>query len=439
MDFWQHVDATPAERQRVSSLEALLRLPAELAAPRNRQREVRCIKLGTQCYYLKVFERTQTKNQLRFAVTRPRCRTDAERELGVALALRDRGIRVARPIGIGRRGPTSFYLCAALPGPSLRERLAAGRWTRDLARRVAAFAGGIATRGVVLPDLSADHVFVLDGADPAGEFAVIDLHNGRLARRASIRDATRMLRRFAKSIRGLPVSRRQALEFSVRLLRAMGLGDRSRRILARLPTLDTHTRYDAPGKSTAYRARRHSRHRAEMACLQRIWPGREGDRILDVPCGAGRLHAVLADWGATIIGADRSREMLRQAAVAPGARPVPLLRAEATALPLADGAVDGAVAFRFLHHLPAADAERVVAELTRVAARYVVVSFFHPVSAHGLTRRVHCAITGRAAARHTVTPATLRRWFAARGFAPAGWSAQRAYLREFWLAAFVRV
>ena len=63
-------------------------------------------------------------------------------------------------------------------------------------------------------------------------------------------------------------------------------------------------------------------------------------------------------------------------AVARGGRPrglaLAVVRARAEALPLAPGAVDGALALELLEHLP--DPDRAARELLRVARRFVLVS-----------------------------------------------------------------
>ena len=96
------------------------------------------------------------------------------------------------------------------------------------------------------------------------------------------------------------------------------------------------------------------------------------------------------------------------------------------------------IAFRFLHHLDDASARVFLGEVARVARRYIVVSFFHPISTHGLRRRVVRSWRGRPSTRHAVAPRTLTTWMADFGFVPTGWAAQLPYLDEFWVAAFER-
>lgn len=152
-------------------------------------------------------------------------------------------------------------------------------------------------------------------------------------------------------------------------------------------------RWGETGAGERYRDRRFRDARAAgrdprlVARLLRRWPLRAGEsaRVLDVPCGAGRLHRALSSCpGARVVSADLSPEMLR-ALPAPG----PRLRADALRLPFADDAFDLVVCCRLLHHLEQDDARRtLLAELLRVSRGRVLVSFWDSASWHAWRRRV---------------------------------------------------
>ncbi|MCA8943597.1 MAG: methyltransferase domain-containing protein [Planctomycetes bacterium] len=430
-DTWSLLDASETEAAAFPTLAAVIEAAGELAAPPNRWREVRIVDRAGHRYYLKVFHRTQTKNRLRNALTAPRCTLDADREAAVARALSSAGVPVARQVGVGRRGRTSYYLCAALEGESVASLRRDGRWRASDDRDLAEFCGSIAAAGIVLTDLSADHVFVT----PDG-FAVIDLHNGRQRRHPKRREWVRMLRRFARSVRGLDVSRRRALRFVARLLDRGGAGGQFRAIVERLPPFDTHGRYDTGQRSARYRDRNPERAAREVALLRRAWPGRPGDVVADVPCGAGRLAPFVArDRDATWIGGDRSAAMLHEVlAVDPNAW---VVQCDTGRLPFPDHGVNGAVVFRLLHHLERGAAERTVREAARVAADWVLVSFFHPISGHNVSRSLR-AIAGKARTRHTLWPHLIRRWMRAAGFEHAHFVAESPYRRDLWIGVFSR-
>jgi len=129
--------------------------------------------------------------------------------------------------------------------------------------------------------------------------------------------------------------------------------------------------------------------------------------------------------------------MLRAARSDSAATPL-LVQADAASLPFADRALAGVVVFRFLHHQDRHAARDTVREAARVASRYVVVSFFHPVSVHGMRRRFASLWRRRDRTRHTLTPRRLTRWLDELGFVPVRWAAEMPFARELWVGAFRR-
>jgi ArsR family transcriptional regulator len=104
-----------------------------------------------------------------------------------------------------------------------------------------------------------------------------------------------------------------------------------------------------------------------------------GQRVADVGTGTGILAAELARLGLRVIAIDNSARMLdaaRAKLAAEGQAEVELRRGEASALPLADGEVDAALAHMVLHYLPSpADAVREMARAVRPGGRVVLVDF----------------------------------------------------------------
>jgi len=120
--------------------------------------------------------------------------------------------------------------------------------------------------------------------------------------------------------------------------------------------------------------------RREQRAVRRIFAELPACRsVLDVPCGAGRFLATLAQDGRDVIEVDVAAEVLelakrRAAELGLEARFVP---ADASRMPLPDNTVDAVFSNRLLHHITSA-VERAVflREFRRVARRYVIVSFF---------------------------------------------------------------
>lgn len=433
---WELCSDDPLERARFADLHRTLAAGGVPAAPPNRHRHVRRLELDGRVWFIKVFERRLWKNRLRQAMTEPRAHSDAERELRMTQALARAGFAVPTPVAAGSDGQRSVYVCRRLPGRSVLECLRAGAVSQGLAQRVARHCGILLAAGFRLPDLSAEHVFV-DGPSGAERFGVLDLHNGGTSRPgpAPRKLLRRVLRHWLRSLRGEAIGFRPALRFAVRLLRSAGRPDLTRSLLAGLPPLATQQRYEKPGKSGEYARRNPQRDRAEQQLLAQVWPGRAGESVLDLPCGTGRLLPLLRErFGHRVLHADGALAMLRQARQLHG---IGGAVGDALAMPFAPGAVDGVVMFRFLHHLRPAQQQAAVAEACRVARRFVVVSFFHPCSLHHGQRLLQHAL-GRPLGRHAIGLGRLRQWFAALGFAEHRHAAQAPFVRDLWLASFVR-
>jgi ubiquinone/menaquinone biosynthesis C-methylase UbiE len=131
--------------------------------------------------------------------------------------------------------------------------------------------------------------------------------------------------------------------------------------------------------------------RAETALLAWLLAGFPGAQTaLEVGCGTGHFTARLAQHGLRPIGLDRAPAML---AVLRRRHPaLPVLLADAEALPLRDHAVDLVVFVATLEFL--ADARRALAEAVRVARRGVVAVALNRWSAGGLSRRIGPASRG---------------------------------------------
>jgi SAM-dependent methyltransferase len=110
-------------------------------------------------------------------------------------------------------------------------------------------------------------------------------------------------------------------------------------------------------------------------------------RLLDVPCGYGRFTVPLLERGAEVVASDLSLEMVRRTREKTG---VPGAAANAVrGLPFAAGVFDAVVSIRFFHHLHAPeDRAAALAEFSRVASGWAVVSFYRESGLHLAQRRL---------------------------------------------------
>jgi ubiquinone/menaquinone biosynthesis C-methylase UbiE len=91
-----------------------------------------------------------------------------------------------------------------------------------------------------------------------------------------------------------------------------------------------------------------------------------GHTLLDVGCGPGTFHRLLADTGARIVGLDRSLGMVQDARrqATEYGLPAEVMQADAQALPVRDVSCDRVLASHMLYHVP--DAAKALREMRRV-------------------------------------------------------------------------
>lgn len=158
------------------------------------------------------------------------------------------------------------------------------------------------------------------------------------------------------------------------------------------------------------------KHRAEMRLVDRALAYvARGARVLDVPCGYGRVLEHLHARGYQVSGADLSEAMLERARANLAARgwSGALERQDLLALGYPDRAFDALICFRVFHHLPdAGTRQAVVSELCRVAAGRVLLSYISPLS---FTSRL-AKLRGKAPKRHATALGELEGYFGRCGF-----------------------
>lgn len=171
--------------------------------------------------------------------------------------------------------------------------------------------------------------------------------------------------------------------------------------------------YDDPATASDY-DKRPSTTRAELRVAARLLGERgRGEKILDVPCGRGRLGPFLRSLSPeSLVGADGSRAMLT------GGRETHDIRlvADAGALPFPSREFGIVVCMRLLHHFSeSADRIAILSELARVSADLVLVSYYESRSLEGMRRRWR---RKRPSGRVGIPAAGFRADLAAAGLSP---------------------
>jgi len=99
-------------------------------------------------------------------------------------------------------------------------------------------------------------------------------------------------------------------------------------------------------------------------------------RVLDLPCGTGKLAELFAEFKFLTVGADISSEMLEilKLKEKAGVAFHGLVRTDALSLPFPDNTFDTLVCLRLLHRVPDSIRSAMLREFVRVSRQYVLVS-----------------------------------------------------------------
>ena len=134
-----------------------------------------------------------------------------------------------------------------------------------------------------------------------------------------------------------------------------------------------------------------------------------GSRILDAPCGTGRLLDLFLRLDLTVVCADISAEMLavaRSRTLQWNGR-ISFSRMDLNQIPLADRSVAATFSIRFLPHIPPDERALMLREFRRVSQSWVVLSLSLSTPWHRFRRRIKRWLGHSAPVRHPVTSEAL--------------------------------
>jgi len=198
------------------------------------------------------------------------------------------------------------------------------------------------------------------------------------------------------------------------------------------------TKY-TPERARKYQIRPSAKHRAEMKLLDRAFKLIPKDyRILDAPCGGGRVSVHLAGRGYRMAAADLSTSMVEVAreAMAKNKLAVNVEQQDVEQFTYSDRHFDAVISFRLFHHFPNVDIRRrVVKELCRIADKNVVLSYFHP-SISTLRRKLKERKTG--SKKYVTTLKEVEVYFNEAGFRLVKDFAQLPVIHTLHVAVFER-
>jgi 2-polyprenyl-3-methyl-5-hydroxy-6-metoxy-1,4-benzoquinol methylase len=195
-------------------------------------------------------------------------------------------------------------------------------------------------------------------------------------------------------------------------------------------------------RSRKYQQRKPAKHAAEMRLLERAFElVPKGHRVLDVPCGGGRVTLYLSGLGYPVSAADLSEAMIRITAenVAKAGLKASVEKQDVERFTFPDRKFDTVVSFRLFHHFPNTDLRRRVAkELCRVADKFVVLSYFSPASFTSMRHKVVETLTGKRSKKYATSLAEVEDYFQEAGFHLVQDFAQTPLIHTLHVAVFAR-
>lgn len=211
-------------------------------------------------------------------------------------------------------------------------------------------------------------------------------------------------------------------------------------------------RFSAPQVASQYPSRfrpDRRRDRREQRCITKALRGIAPEsRVLDLPCGTGRLTRLLMDHGFHVTAADVSEAMLATARrniaqrrdTRQGAAPhVDFELRDVMQTGYADGQFDAIVCNRLFHHFTESGTRlRALGELRRISRGPVILSFFNSFALDAVYRRLRDKVRGRTRRDRIPIPySTFRAELLAAGFRIQGKIAVRWGISPHWYVVAV--
>ena len=164
-------------------------------------------------------------------------------------------------------------------------------------------------------------------------------------------------------------------------------------------------------------------------------------RVLDVPCGAGRLLPIFAERDNRYFGADISLSMLRETEKQELPRHCgQFINTDAEQLPYADDSFDCVILWRLFHHLPdVRTREAILREARRVTRQRVILSFFNSLSLTSLRHKLQTPFRGPCRKRHKITHWRLKREAQRCGLEVVDLKSLRKYVSLNWFACLEKI
>jgi len=150
------------------------------------------------------------------------------------------------------------------------------------------------------------------------------------------------------------------------------------------------------------------REKSTALSLIAMLPANDGNRILDLPCGTGRISRLLSENGYNVVAADVSPSMIRVARAKTGMdSKVEFVACDAEELPFREGAFHCIVSLRFMGFPPPQVRLKILREMSRITTNWLILFYHNPSSLMGMFRRINSRLRGKKQEWHTLRPGDL--------------------------------
>ena len=201
-----------------------------------------------------------------------------------------------------------------------------------------------------------------------------------------------------------------------------------------------HRIKDTLAAAESYTRHKQRKHDAEMALIRRALDYAEGaETFLDSPCGAGRATIMLARRGYMTTGVDLgegavtvTRRKVKEANLAAN-----IEKADIENLPYGEDAFDATLCFRLYHHFPNDQVRRrMISALCRVSKKYVLISYFSPLSPTSISRKLRKALFNKPSCQVATSLSSIEKLFHEQDYHLVRNIPRRRFLHTLHVAVF---
>lgn len=195
------------------------------------------------------------------------------------------------------------------------------------------------------------------------------------------------------------------------------------------------------GVAENYGKRKLEKHFAEMKLIERGTSllDQTTKNVLDAPCGVGRATIFLASKGYQSIGLDLgigAVEVAKRKVLEAGVEAT-IVQGDILSMMFPDHHFDGVLCFRVYHHFPdELMRAQLISELCRVAKRYVLISYFSPLSVTSLKRKLRSSLGLKTSKQHATSLSSIEQKFQQHGFSLVADIPQQRFIHTLHLAVF---